>query len=192
MAHTNVITRRGGTPQKAIEYIKRCASSIMHYRVIVLHVGTNWLSQKDEWFLYLKMLNGQYSKEEYDFKIASLNPPPATGSATTFRDTYQDLINLIKEVNKEAVILISAIIPRTWDHDRRHLVRKSYNQILKKLSNQDKVFFIPSYKPFFDKNKCLKKELFACDGLHLSDKGAVVLRTFFCEKIDKALKGLLK
>ena len=117
MAHTNVITRRGGTPQKAIEYIKRCASSIMHYRVIVLHVGTNWLSQKDEWFLYLKMLNGQYSKEEYESKIASLNPPPATGSATTFRDTYQDLINLIKEVNKEAVILISAIIPRTWDHD---------------------------------------------------------------------------
>ena len=37
-----------------------------------------------------------------------------------------------------------------------------------------------------------EKELFGWDGLHLSDKGAVVLRTFFCEEIDKALKGLLK
>ena len=99
---------------------------------------------------------------------------------------------MIKGINKEVVILISAIIPRTWDHDRRHLVRKSYNQILKKFGSEEKGFFIPSYKPFYDKSKSLKKELFDWDGLHLSDKRAVVLRTFFCEKIDKALKGLLK
>ena len=191
MTHTNVITR-GGTPQKAIEYIKKCPRSIINYRVIVLHVGTNWLSQKDEWGLYLKVIKGHYSKEEYDSKIASLNPHPAITSANTFRDTYQELINLITDINKEAVVLISAIIPRAWDHNRRHLVRKSYYHILKKIGSQDKIFFIPSYKPFFDKSKSLKKQLYNWDGLHLSDKGAVVLRTFFCDKIDKALKGLLK
>ena len=147
MAHTKVITRKGGTPKSAIEFIKKCPSSIRHYTVIVLHVGINWLSQKDEWFLYLKMLNGQYSKVEYDSKIASLNPQPAIGSATTFRDTYQELIDLIKEVNKEAVILISAIISRTWDHDRRHLVRKSYNQILNKFASQDKFSSSPHTNP---------------------------------------------
>ena len=178
--------------KKSLNILRNVPSSIVNYRVIILHVGTNWLSQKDEWGLYLKLIKGHYSKEEYDSKIASLNPPPAIGSANAFRDTYQELINLITDINKEAVVLISAIIPRAWDHDRRHLVRKSYNQILKKLCSQDKIFFIPSYKPFFDKSKSLKKELFDWDGLHLSDKGAVVLRTFFCDKIDKALKGLLK
>ena len=77
MTHTNTITRRGGTPPKAIEYIKKYPNSIKHYQVIVLHVGTNWLSQKDEWGLYLKMLKGQYSKEEYESRIESLNPPPS-------------------------------------------------------------------------------------------------------------------
>ena len=151
MTHTNVITRRGGTPQKAIEYIKKYPRSIINYRVIILHVGTNWLSQKDEWGLYLKLIKGHYSKEEYDSKIASLNPPPAIASANTFRDTYQELINLITDINKEAVVLISAIIPRAWDHDRRHLVRKSYNQILKKLAVKTKSSSSLHTNPFLTK-----------------------------------------
>ena len=188
MPHTDVITRRGGTPKKAIDFIKENPTSIQNYKIIILHVGTNWLSHKEEWGLYLKLANGLLSKEAYDSQLASLNPPPATGDARIFRDTYQELIDLVRETNPIAIILISSIIPRAWDHDRRDLVRMSYNQLLKNLATQENVFFIRSYGPFFHKDKSLRKDLFDWDGLHLSNKRAMVLRTFFSQQIDKAKK----
>ena len=192
MKNTKVITERGGTPQKALEFIREFPHAIKGYKVIILHVGTNWLSGIPEWKLYLKMVNLRISREEYDAQISALNPPPAVGKATKFRETYQKLIDLVKEINKEATILVSSIIPRLWDQERRHLVRKSYNNILHNFGEQDRVFFIPSYRPFFDCNRNLKSNLFNRDGLHLSDKGATVLRTYFCDRIDKALRGIIK
>ena len=192
MAKTKVITRRGGTPQKMAKYIETNPLLITGYQVIILNLGTNWLSGKEEWGLYLKLINSVITKETYETQLSRLNPPPALGNALDFKNSFQELVDLIKSINKEAVILVSSIIPRQWDHNRRHLVRISYNQILRRFNDQPNVFFIPSYKPFFDENKNLKSELFDRDGLHLSDKGAVVLMTFFCEKIDKCLKGVLK
>ena len=57
-------------------------------------------------------------------EIASLKPLPATGTAIIFRDTYQGLTDLVKEINKGTC------------HVRRQLVRKSYNEILKNFSSQ--------------------------------------------------------
>ena len=134
----------------------------------------------------MKMINRVITKDEYHKVLENLNPPPARGKATFFRDQYTRLIYFVKTVNCQSTILISSIIPRPWDHDRRHLVRISYNNILKKLSNPPaKIFFITSYKPFL-------KTLYKRDGIHLSRLGSAVLRSLFCEKIDKAKNGLLK
>ena len=192
MENTKVITQRGGTPEKAIEFIESQPKVVSEYKVIILHVGTNWLSRKEEWSLYRRKVNGFFSEYEYREALCRLNPPPAIGDAIRFRNTYQKLINLIRSLNGDAIILVSSIIPRWWDNDRRHGIRETYNKMLKAFNNQPNVFFIHSYRPFFDRNQNLKAHLFDKDGLHLSARGAVVLRTFLCEKIDKALKKLLK
>ena len=113
------------------------------------------------------------------------------GPALEFKDTFQQILDLIKSINPQAKILISAIIPRKWEHDHRHLVRISDNNILKKLADGKHIFFVQTYSPFFDKNKNLKMDLFSYDGLHLSKSGSSVLHTFLCDKIDRAIKNKL-
>ena len=191
MSHTRVITRSGATPSKVIGFIESYPNVVRGYKVIILHLGTNWLSGKLEWGLYLRMANKEITKEDYKNEIVSFNPPPANGPAETFREQFQELIDLIKRLNPTCKILISSIIPRLWDNDRRHLVRQSYNRILEKFGSQERVSFIRSYQPFFDNKRRLKAHLFIWDGLHLSNSGAVVLRSVFCVSIYKALNDLL-
>ena len=131
------------------------------------------------------------SKEQYDQQISKLNPSSANGPKTEFIDTFKEMINLIKGINKGAKILISAILPRMWDFDRRNLVRIEYNNILKKVAQEEEIYFIQSYSPFFDRNKNLKEDLFCNDGLHLSPAGTRVFKTFICDKIDRAIKNKL-
>ena len=188
---TVVVTRPGATPKKILEYITRFPVTILNYKVIVLHIGTNWLSQKAEWSLYLRLVNNVISSDCYREELAKLNPPPANGPAIVFRDTFVEIINFIMVANPQAKILLSALLPRKWDHDRRHLIRISYNNILKKMADGTKIFFIETYRPFFDSQGNLKNSLFAYDGLHLSYAGSTVLRTFLCDKIDRAMKNLL-
>ena len=140
MDRTAVITRRGGTPQKLIQFLEANPTSIAGYKVIIVHTGTNWLSGKEEWGFYLKLVNSVITKEMYEAKLKSLNPPPAVGTAQKFKETFQELLDLIKSINKEATILVSSIIPRLWDHDRRHLVRLSYNKILRGFNCQSNIF----------------------------------------------------
>ena len=122
MDRTTVITRRGGTPQKLIQFLKANPASIAGYKIIIVHTGTNWLSGKEEWGFYIKLVNSVITKEMYEAKLKSLNPPPAVGTAQKFKETFQEFLDQIKSINKEATILVSSIIPRMWDHDRRHLV----------------------------------------------------------------------
>ena len=166
---------------------------LRNYRVVVLHVGTNHFSKKSEWFLYTKYVNGRFSKQTYDQKIREINPPPALGTAITFRENYQSLIDLVKS-HTEAKILISAVIPRLWDQDRRHIVRKIYNEILRKMANVNNVnvYFSATYRPFFDKNRNLRADLYNKDGLHLSDKGTTVFTTYLCDRIRRCVRGELK
>ena len=174
-----------------LSYLKENPSTVHHYQVIVIHVGTNWLSTKIEFGLYLQFINDIITKESYEQQITSLNPAPANGPATVFKDTIKEIIHLIKSQNQLAKILVSAIIPRSWDHDRRNLVRISYNNLLKNLAREENSYFIETYSPFFDGNKNLKSQLFSYDGLHLSPAGSWVLKTFLCDKIARALKNKL-
>ena len=129
MENTKVITQRGGTPEKAIEFIESQPKVVSEYKVIILHVGTNWLSRKEEWSLYRRKVNGSFSEYEYREALCRLNPPPAIGDAIRFRNTYQKFINLIRSLNSDAIILVSSIIPRWWDNDRRHGIRETCSGI---------------------------------------------------------------
>ena len=189
----DVITRPGASPAKLLDFLKQKPGLLANYSVIVLHVGTTWLSAKEEWALYLRQVNGNISQDEYNNALKSMNPPPAVGPATTFREEYSSLITHIRSINDTAIILVSSIIPRPWDHGRRHLVRVSYNNLLQKFNEPSEgIFFIHSYKPFIRPPKTLKGHLFNPDGIHLSQHGSAVLRSYFCEKIDKAKRGRLK
>ena len=176
IGYIDVLTRPGATPQKLLHFLEQNPKLLHNYKIVVLHVGTTWLSTKNERLLYLRLVNGHIDRKEYNEALSSMNPPPAIGQAIVFRDQYKNLIDFIKTVNPETIILVSAIIPRPWDHGRRNLVRKSYNNLLQKFnSNSNNVYFIPTYKLFFDKSKNLKQDLFNGDGIHLAERGSIVL-----------------
>ena len=59
MDRTAVITRWGGTPQKLIQFLKENPASIAGYKIIIVHTGTNWLSGKEEWGFYIKLVNSK-------------------------------------------------------------------------------------------------------------------------------------
>ena len=115
--------------------------------MIFLHIGTTWLSTKDEWSLYLRLVNERINLDEYNAALAELNPPPAVGPAIEFRDQYQKVIEHIRSSNREAIILVSSIIPRPWDHPRRDLVRMSYNRLLQQFTKGD--LFYKIFQTFF-------------------------------------------
>ena len=151
MTHTAVITRKGATPEKILQFVREYPNMVKRYRVIILRVGTNWLGTREEWRLYLRMVNSQITEKEYEAQIRSMNPPSAKGEPEIFRQIYQNLIDLIRQLNPEAKILISSIIPRLWDHARRNEVRMSYNAILQNFSKQDKVYLSAHISPFLTK-----------------------------------------
>ena len=88
----------------------------------------------------MRLVNNVISTECYREELAKLNPPSANGSAIVFRDTFAEIINFIKASNPQARILLSALLPRKWDHERRNLIRISYNNILKKWQMVQKLF----------------------------------------------------
>ena len=135
----------------------------------MLHLGTNHFSRKEEWFLFLKMQNNKISRSEYNIRLSAMNPPLAIGEVVDFRNQYKELIELVKS-HCSATILVSSIIPRPWDHDRRDSVRRSYNKILEEFQSIPNVHYITSYKTFFQNNN-LKENLFLSDGLHLNENG---------------------
>ena len=187
----DLITIRGATICKVLDHITENRYCVKGYKIIVLHVGTNHFSSKKEWSCYLQLAHNKISKATYDQTITEMNPPPANGQATAFRDEYLRIIKLIKhEVNVK--ILVSAVVPRLWDHDRRDLVRRSYNRILEKFQDLADVYFIPSFKPFFNKDRILRKELFLLDGLHLSNLGTTVLCTYICDCVCRCVRGELE
>ena len=164
---------------------------MLEHKVIVLHTGTNWLGHKNEWSFYLQKVKGDLSEEDYSREITKLSPPLANGSEKKFKATFEEIIHYIRAKNPQAKVLISAIIPRPWDHSRRNQVRILYNNILKSLADGRQILFIETYRPFFDGNGNLKCTLSSWDGLHLSSSGSMVLKTFLCDKIDRAIKNLL-
>ena len=186
-----VVTIRGATIHKMVAFVNKNLLSIKKFKVIVLHVGTNYFSKKHEWFLYMDFVNGKCTREEYNCNLQYMNPPPAVGTAISFKESYQYLIDLLQRISV-AKILLSAILPRFWDHDRRNLVRRIYNDIIQKLAVGDRVFYIPSYRPFFNGHGDIKSELYHRDGLYLSSLGTTVFSTYISDRVQRCIRGELK
>ena len=86
MDNIHVITRHGSTPAKMTKFVRESPGVVKNYDTIVIHVGTNWMSTKEEWGLFLKMINSVISPSKYRAMLNNLNPPPATGDALRFRN----------------------------------------------------------------------------------------------------------
>ena len=190
-----VHTIRGATQIDILKYLKSKGKNIMNQcnpKVLIIHVGTNHLGTKREWGLYRDYRLGNISEINFKNAIDCLNPMPANGTATQFHDTFCDIISTIHSTNPEITVLISSILPRPWDFERRSETRMIYNRLLKTLNSKENVFYIPSYRPFLDQNKNINQDCFMPDGLHLSKKGSEQLKSFYQEKIDKAIRKALK
>ena len=189
---TTSICCRGATPESLLAYVQENRGLFPQKKIILIHVGTNYLGSKYEWLLYQNFRNGKLSHAAYENQLRALNPLPASGTALSFQRTFEQIITEIRKENKFAKIIISGIIPRVWDYDRQQLVLESYNNILRKFNSCNFVYFIPTHKPFLTNTASVKQDLFQKDGLHLANSGSRVLRSFICDKLDKARKDALK
>ena len=191
--NTDIKTKKGYDINAMHSFLAQFPDTLSGYDLIVTHLGTNWLAEKEEWFLYLDYINNHITYDQFLKLLAKMDPKPAKGQADKFQQDYIDLINTIQYLNGKAIILISSILPRKWDFDRRELVRQSYNSILSKFNTLPGVYYINTSKPFFDpKTHLLRSDLFENDGLHLTDKGARVFRKVLSDKIAKASQGRIK
>ena len=152
-----VHTIRGVNPENILAYLR---GNSCHLEVLIIHAGTNYLGTKGEWNLYRNFKKGKISETNYNGSIVSMNPLPANGMA----ETFQNIINIVHSTNQDITILISAIIPRLCDFERRNDTRMIYNRLLQTFNSQCNVFYIPTYRPFLDKNKSPIKEYFMPDG----------------------------
>lgn len=184
LRRTDVVCRRGADPQKLGSFLRMNMSVIKKYhKVIVLHIGTNYFSKKEEWGKYLELVNGQCSLEEYSEALNLLNPTPSKGSIHTFEAQVREIISIIRK-KSNAIILISGILPRPWDNDRRGDIIDVYNRNLKALTQPSYgVHYINTPKLFMSSEIDIVGNLFCWDGLHLNREGYKLLQSFFGERI---------
>ena len=78
----------------------------------MIHVGTNYIGSKNEWFLYRNFKSSKLTPTEYQQQLIKMNPPPASGTAANFQQTFVNLIDEIRLINDNAQIIILAEIKR--------------------------------------------------------------------------------
>ena len=189
---TRVICQRGATPLSMLTFIRLNRDIFSSPKIILLHVGTNYFGSKTEWSLFQNFKKGRISEPEYERQLKMLNPLPAARTPSDFQKTFEDIIQEIRSINTVAQIIISGIIPRPYDYHRRKSDIEAYNLILHTFNSQHLIYYIPTFKPFLSNSLEIKEELFQEDVLHLSNRGSIVLRSFVCDKLNKAENRVLK
>lgn len=165
-----------------------------NYGVIVLHVGTNNFGSKAEWKKFLAYQRGEMSTPEFESYLILQNCSAvvSSGELDSFWRDVNSLIGLMRMVNPSCIILLSAVIPRPWDHTLRFETVKLFNSVLQSFNKKaDRIFYIPTCRPFINRDQSAKVDYFWWDGLHLSRKGLNVFKSFIFEKVDKAIRGFL-
>ena len=179
---TDVVMRRGADPLRMLKYLQVNTYLFKRkYKVILLHIGTNHFSTKEEWGQYLNLVNDQCTWEEYNNFLSYFSPNPAKGSANAFKEIFGRIINLINR-HTNALILISGIIPRPWDDDRRGAIIATYNKMLRSLNDRN-VFYINTPNLFLTTDHQIISRLFSWDGLHLNVEGHKQLQSYWGERI---------
>ena len=185
---TDVFCFRGFTVQSLLSTVKSFPSMVQGYRVIVIHIGTNNFGSKSEWFRWLEYKKGKISGQVLDQVLAS--SAVVNQDRQVFGECYLELVQFVRSLNPEAWILLSSILPRLWDHDRRDEARRSFNVVPQSFTRFPGVVYVKSFHVFFN-GKELKKHYFMDDGLHLSPDGTNAFRSYICAKINRALLGHL-
>ena len=183
---TDVICRRGADPEKMLKFLQENQHIITNqYKVIIIHVGTNFFSTRHEWGKYLELVNDQCTQAEYDDFIDQSNFTAARGSTFTFKSIIQQIIHFIKS-RSQAIILLSGIIPRPWDDERRGAVVDRFIEEMKQLEEY-RVLYIDTPKLFYINDQIITR-YFEWDGLHLNVEGAKQLQSYFGERIGFMIK----
>ena len=111
------------------------------------------------------------------------------GTNNVQRDTPDEMVNktrflvdMIRQKNTEATIVISLIIPRPIDYLERADLVKEYNHKIISLSTQLGVFYIPTYRKFMSAKNPID-DLYAIDKIHPKDTGTLVLQQYFKDSL---------
>ena len=68
-----------------LQHVTQSPDILLKFGVVVLHIGTNWLSTKHEWALHRSKANGKISEEFYRQEITKLGPPTANDPPQAFQ-----------------------------------------------------------------------------------------------------------
>ena len=193
---THLLTFRGATVKTLLQKLQALDFANSAYQCIIIHVGTNDFRSATEWRKYVAMINGKISPQVYDEFIALGNPSDGNFSLDQFEKDYGKILDLLRSMFSDTWVMCSPVLPRYWDHLRRDDLRRKVNERIKHACEvrQYRMVYLESYRMFFadlSSNK-LKEWYFSPDGLHLSDHGVRALRTFFLDKINKVIKGVIK
>ena len=194
LGRIKVLCFRGATVKSLFERIGTLNLDSLTLKCFVVHVGTNDIGGSAEWRKYLQMVNGRITSAEYDSFLALNNPHDM--DIDRFATYYVKLIDYVRQKLPDVWIFCSPVIPRPWDHSRRDGERRFLNLEIQAIaaSYQYRVIYLDSYRMFFKdlKENTLKTWYFKDDGLHLSLHGTKALRSFWFDKINKIMKGIIK
>ena len=87
---------------------------------------------------------------------------------------FSDLVDQILQISSQTIVIISSIVPRLIDYDVTKDLIKTINTNLETTPIPNTIY-IQTFGPFL-RSGTPRKELYACDGLHLLPRGVLLLR----------------
>ena len=150
------------------------------YRVILLLVGTNYLTPKSLWQWYKRFKIENKGKE-------IILPHHTTTPVEGIVEHYKQLLKVIKTKNPNIFIMVSEILPRPFDFKQNKEYLNEVNIAIERVCKESNVYFIYSHKPLM-KYGSLKENYFDWDGLHLSEEGSKVMQRYFLGQLSYVIK----
>lgn len=167
---TTMRVYRGKTLSDIGDYISNGSLQIRQFATILIHVGTNDVSN-------LWQHNNTVGAERrlYDFSFLQPRVP------NDIVQGFIALVNLIRQFNSHAVVVFSAIIPRPKDHAVTDSIIRDVNAGIMQYCNKhcDNMIFYPTYKWFSQSGQPVSAYFAKKDKLHLTDLGSARLRQAF-------------
>ena len=189
MKSANSLSVRGCDVARMLKMLRDGSIKVEGYKYIVLLVGSNDFGSKSQWLKFKAYKEGIISYSNYQAYLG-ICAQSREISIQEFTEIYRDIILHLKSLHSSTTVMCSAILPLPWDHDRRDVTRRMFNGAIHQLAASLNCPFLSAYTPFY-LGYGLRDAYFKLDGLHLSDKGASALMSFFSDKIYKAKHNLI-
>ena len=149
----------GDTIRRLTERLSRGEVGVRGYSRIIVHVGTNDLSN---------MMRRKNFRTVTIYSIIS---------------AYKGLLEAIRRLNPNALVIFSSILPRTKGYRIMKPYVRGANFALEKLcaQSQGTCVFLPSFRWFLKEGRPVAEYFSKKDGLHLRGKGIVRLADCFTQ-----------